>query len=405
LNRAHDNNNDGQIRIDYDFGDDHEAYYSPDIILPLNNLIRIAESKQNIKRVAELSMRLAQSYFGSGGDGYVSEVLSECGCQLWKDINLSYIDAYNEKSGKGDSSLVLVMKAKGLLDKVDVSAFDSGSDIALITLFNLLQVRVEIAHEDTLVKVIGDQRYVAARNRSGLSAGKVTRNESEEHVRRQLVTGTLPTEDSEGEALDYGKSNLDIVAVTLSKRFLSLLVDEMSQIPQSLLDEICVCIERQVERLILKAQTVALNLAKKKNRDEILEAWNRVLAFIDPLVRSVADGENTLSATKIKAMPKARHNLMVTAMEAVLVYSWMIAEHSMVATTLIKTSSSFLSASLKLLKEREEEMKRHREAIEGKIVSTSKSTKSKMQLRLEVSSRAARCHLLFSSLGKIAKYF
>eukprot|EP00979_Chaetoceros_neogracilis_P016081 scaffold7011_cov113-Chaetoceros_neogracile.AAC.1 len=79
----------------------------------------------------------------------------------------------------------------------------------------------------------------------------------------------------------------------------------MSQIPQSLLDEICVCIERQVERLILKAQTVALNLAKKKNRDEILEAWNRVLAFIDPLVCSVADGENTLSATKIKAMPKA----------------------------------------------------------------------------------------------------
>jgi len=399
LDKVDDKKNDGQIQIADIFKDDHEAYYSQDLILPLENLIRIAESKNNVKRVAELSMRLAQSYIGSEGDSSVSEVLAECGYQLWKDINVSAVDAYNTKPSKGASSIELVMKAKGLLDTVDVSTFDNASDVTLITLFKLLQVRVEFELEDTLVKAIGDQRHVAARNRSGLSAGKVTRNELEGQVRRQLVTGTLPAEEAEGETMDYDKCTLDIVAVALCEQFLSFSADEMSQISQCLLDEMCVGIERQIDRLVLRAQSVALALVKKKNRDAVFEAWDSVLGFIDPLVNSVAERGNSLTASQIKTMSKAHQSVLVSAMEAVLVYSWMTAEQSTVRTTLVRTSTKFLTAMLKLLKEREEEEKKHREAIEGKVVSTSRSSKSRLQLRLEVSCRAARCHLLLSSIG------
>jgi hypothetical protein len=56
---------------------------------------------------------------------------------------------------------------------------------------------------------------------------------------------------------------------------------------------------------------------------------------------------------------------------------------------------------LKLLKEKEDQEKKRREAIEGKVVTTSNTSKSKFQLQLEVSCRAARCYLLLSYIGKI----
>jgi hypothetical protein len=85
----------------------------------------------------------------------------------------------------------------------------------------------------------------------------------------------------------------------------------------------------------------------------------------------------------------------------VLLYSWMITEQSKVSTAFMKASASFLSTSLKLLKEKEDQEKKRREAIEGKVVTTSNTSKSKFQLQLEVSCRAARCYLLLSYIGKI----
>lgn len=400
-NKVKDKNYHGQIGANCE--DDHEAFYCQDAILPLKNLVRIADSKQNMKKVSELSLRLTQSYIGVRGDDFVSEILAECGCQLWNDINSSFVEAYSkqEKSSKGDSSLKMVMHAKSLLDKVDGDVFDIEGDLMLITLLKLLKIRVEFEHENSLVNIIGDQRYVASRNRSGLTAGQATRDACEEEVRRQLVTGAIPAIDADGVAIDYDNSTIDEMAAALCTQFLSLSADELLQIPQSMQDEICVCIERQIERLILRAQTIALTLVKKKNRNAVIEAWDAMLDFIDPLLRYVADKEDALSISQIKAMPKARQKLMVSTMEAVLLYSWMITEQSKVSTAFMKASASFLSTSLKLLKEKEDQEKKRREAIEGKVVTTSNTSKSKFQLQLEVSCRAARCYLLLSYIGKI----
>lgn len=52
--------------------DDYDKYHTPHAVLPLENLIRIAESKGDDKRVSELSLRLAESYLtGSDGVGVV----------------------------------------------------------------------------------------------------------------------------------------------------------------------------------------------------------------------------------------------------------------------------------------------------------------------------------------------
>ena len=391
-----------------DAEDDYASYYTRDAINPLLNLIRIAESKHNPKRVAELSLRITQSYIDGDEAKNYSDVLSESGCQLWSSINHSFVDTYSESKVDGDksssaSSLKLVMEAKRAVDKFDISLFGDENDLMFILLHKLLQVRVKFAHEDALVVIIGEERYTSSKNRNGLSSGNVTRDTFEDNVRTELVTGTLPAEDAEGIALTYDPIAVDNVTVLLRDALLGLPanVNDPSTLSNDIFKAICSNIERQIDRLVLRAQTIALNSFKKKKRDVVSTAWDAVLEFIDPLMQSInIEAQDASIQDQIKSMPLSQRDLMKTASESLLVHAWMSAEKSATPVSHIRTATTFLATSLALLKETEQAAKKKLEEAEGKVVRTTNAVLSKTQLTLEVACRAATCHQLLTTIGE-----
>jgi len=382
-------------------GDDYLSFYTRDAITPISNLIRIAESKQNPKRVSELSLRITQSYVGGEADYKQSDVLSDSGCQLWNDINKVFVDIYAKQGigvvGDGPASnLKLIQEAKKSLDKVDLSNFDEDDDV-LILLHKLLKVRVEFSHEDTLASIIGNERYVAARNRSGLSSGTSTKTGFEEMVKRELVAGTLPVVDSEGIALDYDRFSTDSASESLRDGFLALSNSVDVMVSDDLFNALCSNIERQIDRLVMRSQTIALSLFKKKKRDAVSVAWDAVLIFVSPLVDSLGDEEQVLM---IKSMVLSKRNLMKTACEGLLTHAWMSPGSSRAPVAYIHRTSNFFSAFLKLQKDIDQEAKKKLEATEGKVVSTTNTSVSKTRMSLEVACRAAKCHQLLTTIGE-----
>lgn len=374
-------------------GEDFLSYYTPDSISPLLNLIRIAESKQNSKRVSELSLRITQSYIGGEDDCKFTDVLTDSGGQLWDGINNQFVNVYTSQAGEVDI-LKQIDEAKKSLEKVNISDFEDSDD--LILLYNLLKLRVEFCLEDTLASIIGNERYVAARNRH-VSSGTSTKEGFHDIVKRELVAGTLPVEDSEEIALHYDRFSADKAAESLRNEFLAYPKIVESKDNEKIMNSICFNIERQIDRLVMRSQTIALGSIKKKKREAVAVAWDSLFDFVVPLIDALDDGD-LVSATKIMSL--SQRNLMKTACEDLLAHMWMSPDTSNASTAHINRVADFLSALLALEKLEVDVAKKKQEKVEGKFVSTTSTSVSKIQLSLQLASRAARCHVVLTTIGE-----
>ena len=387
---------------DDDDDDDYLSYYTQDAIYPLLNLIRIAEAKQNLKRASELNLRIAQCYIGAEAKYEPSYVLSNMGCELHGQINEAYIDDSHKigtKEGDGvDKRLKFIEEAKKSLDKIDASNLENDGNLAL--LYKHLKVRVELSHEEILALIIGNERFVASRNRSGLSGGVGTKASFEESVKSELVTGSLPPSDAEGAALDYDRLSTDVASEILRDE----IVLSSNKVGQDLSNAICSVLKKQIDRLLLRSQTIALNLFRKKNRDQVSVVWHSVLDFISPLVLSLGDGdasseEELVLVEKVESMAISKRNLMRSASEALMAYVWMVSDCSSPPIACLRLASEFLSDFLKQQRTADQEAMKMLEKAEGKVISTSAKGISKMYLALEAACRSARCHYILARLG------
>jgi len=384
--------------------DDFSNYYTHDAIPPLLNLVRIALSKKNEKRANELYLRLVQSYIGDGESSGWVQVLSLDGSKLWNDINGSYIIPYkvgdNQNASSGDNLQLLkiqnAIKAKEFIDKVDDIHFDRESDLQLLLLHKLLVLQVMSAQEDLIVSIISNQRYVASVNRSGLSVGTAATATAafETQARKDLIAGKLRSNDVV-KGLDYDSFSFDAASMDLCQFFLSVKGNDLLHLPSSLVDAVCATIERQLERLILVAQTVALDRISDDENEAVLQLWNNVFRLIEPLLDSIAGKDEESIGKEIEQMPKSRQSLMVAASEGLFIYIWMTYFEGLVEKSHIDAADIVVSKVLTSMKEAQLDDKKNNDKFDlgaGKFF--------KINNDLCVSEALKRMEMLFS----VSKY-
>lgn len=390
--------------------DDFSNYYTRDAITPLQNLVRIALSKNNEKRANELYLRLVQSYSGNReGDGS-AQVLSVEGSKCWNEINHSYIVSYDGdpiRSVVGDSFQSMIqyaIKAKELIDKVHDIYFDRESDLKLIILHKLLTLQVMALHEELLVGIISNQRYVASVNRSGLSLGTATTATFETQARKDFIAGRLSSSDIDG-ALYYDSSSFDAASMDLCKCFLSVGENGISDLPCKLVDAVCVVIERQLERRILVAQTIALDkvVDDDDKKDDVFHHWNNVFSLIEPLLDSITGKDEESVGKAIRQMSPSRQSLMVAASEGLCVYNWMTYFEGRVESSHIEAAAHVVSNVFMLMKEaqiKDKEEKNKCEVGTGKVVIINNNDCfSESYLRMEILYHGSKYQRHLLSIG------
>lgn len=342
--------------------DEFSNYYTHDAITPLQTLVRIALIKNNVKRVNELYLRLVQSYIGDGENDGCEEFLSADGSKLWNEVKDSFIIPYNgDANGSSGDSLQLriqyAIKAKELIDKVKDIHFDRESDLKLIILHKLLVLQVMSLHEDILVSIISNQRHVASINRTGLSVGTATMAAFETQARKDLIAGRLSSNDID-RALVYDSVSFNTASMALCKCFLSIEEEnDLLNLPSRLVDAVCVTIERQLERLILAAQAIALDRMTDddSSKNVIFHSWNNVYQLIEPLLDSITAKDEESVGKAIKEMSKSRQSLMVAVSEGLFVYVWMTYFEAHVENSQIEVAAIIVSNVLMLMKEEQVE--------------------------------------------------
>eukprot|EP00980_Cylindrotheca_fusiformis_P022263 scaffold9159_cov121-Cylindrotheca_fusiformis.AAC.5 len=141
----------------------------------IENLIRIADSKGNVKRCAELRLKLIQSYLNKetdGGDNRVANYFADC----------------DDKTRAPDLH-TLAARSKVCLNKCNANVL-SNPDRILHTILNL---RVDMALENATIDRLAQERYQADKNRSNPTPMSLIRSECEKQV---LKRSEDPIQDS-----------------------------------------------------------------------------------------------------------------------------------------------------------------------------------------------------------------
>lgn len=372
--------------------DIYEAYHISDAILPLKNLIRIAEAKNNTKRVSELSLRLTESYI-CNTVGIQNNIFSDKANSLWNEMNSIFISEYmlNEFNGT-TNRLESITNGKESLKRFEKQHTET---MTLTLLQQILCVRVELEHETQIIDILSKSRLETAKNRTGISLNSSTQQSVDNfklEVKRDILTKSVA--DDELVVSDYDDLILESAAEQLQKSILSIQPALLDQnIHEDMQNSIYNILEQHIERLVTKAQAFSLKWydSKKMKKPKIIQsdvnkAWDDVANFVTPLLnictRSIDD--TTLSLSKM--------NLFKTACQTILIVKWM---HQIKSPpiNLIEIATNYLSNHHAFLKQKSIEKR----AKQDNIIKTSNEQQIDLALSdLENSIWAGRCHLYLS---------
>lgn len=217
--------------------------------VPLSNLIRLASSKGNVKRVSELTLRLTEAYLST------SSSLNERD----KGISQSFCDPYRTSMpDHQDLSQRSKLAQKALQDCMPKEELE-GTDVFLWT---LLQLRVAVAAEDATMEEVAQATYIANKNRSGALSLETCRIKS-----RKEYLGDLVVEDN----------NILVCVCALRTALLE------EALPPSYHVRLAWDLMRQqVLRVRDRAQALALTKSKTTTI-----SWNQIPELLDPLLDHV----------------------------------------------------------------------------------------------------------------------
>ncbi len=322
----------------------YRAYHISDAIFPLSNLIRIMEAKNNMKRVSELSLRLTEAYIGNADN--LQSLFSEKCCAVWNEINTAFMDAYF-KDAIGVDKSEKILKGRSMLKKYDYGSTESSSDaLNLKILHQLLNVRIEMEHENNLIKQLSTGRFEATKNRKGLSVDnqEVDIKILIEEVRREILTGSLPEEETEKIFNEgYDGFALDKASTTLLNTVIS--TDPSSfgrQISNDMRDAIYGLFKMQIERLLKRAQGFskthfkARKMKKSQSKQSTADgAWEALESFVKPILDFYSSGHEEVNLS-------SKMNMFNAAAKSALVLAWMYQDKHL-PTGLVESATDFLS--------------------------------------------------------------
>jgi len=307
----------------HDYNEDiYEAFHIADATFPLKNLIRIAESKGNSKRVSELSLRLVESLICQK-DYITFSIFCDVGKLLWNDLNLIFVADYLPKHLTNDDSnkMSLIEEGRKTLKKIDISSIDSTK---LKLLHQILSMRAECVYENQVIESVSEFRLDAAKNRAettlkSLASQSRSSNTLLLEARRDVLTNSLTETDT---AVNYNDSELEGAAKILQETVFSISIDTLTQtIREDMLNDIYYCLENHIERLVTKAQAFSIK-TKKSSKCESMriganKAWVKLQSFVEGFLQH---SKELKDSHKILA---SQMNLFKTASQTFFLVNWM----------------------------------------------------------------------------------
>jgi tetratricopeptide (TPR) repeat protein len=215
-------------------------------VYPIENLIRIADSKSNAKRVSELSLRLTESWLSTPMDENSA-------------IAKAFVSPFRPKVQSSAS------KARQSLKKCDVSFLDADG----ILWYELSALRIEVESETVAIDELAQEKLTAAKNR-GTSASIVTCKAAS---RNERLLETIVDDPMESAAAD------------LRDTVLSRLGDSSSKLESAMR-----LLKTYVERLQERSQVAGVASLKIKpncTKEHALKSWTTLTAFVEPVLQRI----------------------------------------------------------------------------------------------------------------------
>ena len=397
--------------------DAYEAYHIRDTIHPLQNLIRIAESKNNLKRVSELSLRLTESYICSQENEIQNVIMNEMSQNIWTEINTEYVDDYVPKdvvkvdSSKPNSRFDSILQGRKSLKSFNGSLVDS---LKLKLLYRILSVRVELEVEKWVVDSISKSRYETISNRSGIitttaaaaaatstsALGSISSAPTKESiqldVRRDVLTNSL--EDSE-KVQDFDGDELSKSAQILQNELLSVESQMYAETIQSdMQNAINDILKIQIDRLLLKAQALSINCCHSKESKKRISAsiTENTLDDIENFVNPLLDAHVESIDTENK--PLTMIHLLKVACQAILIVTYLRQNSQSLPDRIDNATQSLIIIQNKLNEIEQKEQSRKEHNGKDNTVKTSTDCKENLEkTELDRSCWAGRCHLYLRS--------
>ena len=171
--------------------------------------------------------------------------------------------------------------------------------------------------------------------------------------------------------------------------------------------EASLVMKQYIERTVSKARYLATHRLKKK-QELSSTIWNELFNFISLILTEFIVGKSSEDMlSQIEKATSALNELLISAAESLYIFLWMVPQNSIecVSFSLIASTSNFFKIVLKRSKELEVLKEKKRKEIEGNILRSTSATVKRGEVRLEMCSQVARCHLLLYSIGEFLFFF
>ena len=284
--------------------------------VPLIQLIRIAKSKGNTKRVSELSLHLAESYLTAA-----TETTTRNSKELHQLIQQSFIQPHLDESSVSHYGNLAdcAEKARGAIQECTVEDL-GGLDNANEALFwhTLLNFRIALAQQDGQIQQEAQTMHTSMQNRGSLSATDSASSQSigacSKKAREQVLSEAAIAMDTQGSEDDNISKAVHETAQLLQTKLLERIGTDNAELRP--LDIAAIDLIRLYHfRLQDQAKSVGLVLlstAKKGKKNKAtaksdgeakgikdyglaIASWRRLLQFLHPIMRQAQTNSGWLS--------------------------------------------------------------------------------------------------------------
>ena len=285
-------------------GEEEEEEESHESFYPLQNLIRIAESKGNTKRVVELSPRLAESWLATPPPPTSSSSTSDNAYQAFVAPFQPPIETrLGLRASKAGEALVQCQN-------------DSPDRVWI----HQLQLRVATAQEEALIADVADEKHLAAKNRGATTSLETC----QASARKQVLLQSLQQDQND---------DVQEAAMGLCAELMTHLDDATTDRKR---DKAMDLLKESILRSINRAQAVGVSILATKTIHtpaDRVKAWKAVQDSIEPIHERLtalsewneadADDERHIGlANLLQKLPAATINMLQCSLTAQSAFLW-----------------------------------------------------------------------------------
>jgi tetratricopeptide (TPR) repeat protein len=308
--------------------------------VPISNLIRIAVSKENSKRAAELSLRLTESYLAKTSSA-LSDDDDDDDDEQSKHLIKAFIEPHRPELKDALSTLANLAK-----EALYGCNRDELSDPQDVFLWTLVQLRVALAQEEATIEQRAQTQYTANKNRSGSLSLETCRKKA----RQQILV-----ESKEVDAIIYPRAR------ALRDAVLEISESSTDEQPPPTFHHLLALdlVRQQLVRIRDRAQAIALQQSSSSEHDDddyddASSAWMRLAEYTTPIAENVRDQcggwevslpkekRNDILTTWLESQSKSKQALLSTASTLLPVAAWMATSARLDGDTTSSASSTLL---------------------------------------------------------------